>query len=72
MRTPIARGLNLESNRFDIEPEITAKLLRRKVRLYETPIAYYGRSYDEGKKISRRDALPAVWTLLRFRFDESD
>ena len=67
MRTPIARSLNLESNRFDIEPEITAKILKRRIRIYEVPISYMGREFDEGKKITWRDGFAALWTLVKFR-----
>jgi hypothetical protein len=56
------------SDDFAIEPEMTAKLLRRKVRVYEVPISYYGRTFDEGKKITWRDGFFAVAALLRFRF----
>ena len=55
-------------NDFAIEPEITAKICRRKLRIYELPISYYGRSYDEGKKITWRDGFKALWVLLRIRF----
>jgi hypothetical protein len=70
MRTPIARGLNLVSNRFDIEPEITAKILRRKIRIYEVPISYAGRELHEGKKISWLDGFSALWMLLKCRVGE--
>jgi glycosyltransferase involved in cell wall biosynthesis len=61
-------GLELKANRFDFEPEITAKLLRRGVRIYEVPISYTGRDFDEGKKISWRDGFVALWTLVKYRF----
>ena len=67
-RGEIIRSFELEANDFRIEPEITSEILRRKLRLYQLPIAYYGRTPDEGKKISWRDGLPAVWTLVRLRF----
>ena len=68
-RTDLVRSLELTANGFGIEPEITAKLLRRgDVRLYEIPISYYGRTYEEGKKITWRDGVTAVAVLLRFRF----
>jgi glycosyltransferase involved in cell wall biosynthesis len=60
--------LGLRSNRFDIEPEITAKILKRGVRIYEVPISYAGREFDEGKKITWRDGFAALWTLVKFRF----
>jgi glycosyltransferase involved in cell wall biosynthesis len=67
-RGEIIRSLTLEESDFRIEPEITSEILRRKLRLYQIPIAYYGRTPEEGKKISWRDGLPAVWTLVRLRF----
>jgi glycosyltransferase involved in cell wall biosynthesis len=66
-RGEIVRSFELTANDFRIEPEITANVLDRKLRLYQLPIAYYGRTKDEGKKISWRDGPPAVWTLLRLR-----
>ena len=60
--------LGLRSNRFDIEPEITAKILKRRIRIYEVPISYTGREFDEGKKITWRDGFAALWTLAKFRF----
>jgi len=68
MRSEIARSLALESNGFDIEPEITAKILKRRIRIYEVPISYTGREFDEGKKITWRDGFAALWTLAKFRF----
>jgi glycosyltransferase involved in cell wall biosynthesis len=67
-RGEIVRSFELTEEDFRIEPEITANVLDRRLRLYQLPIAYYGRAYDEGKKISWRDGPPAVWTLLRMRF----
>ena len=61
-------GLTLRAQRFEIEPEITAKLLKRRVRIYEVPISYTGREYEEGKKITWRDGFAALWTLVRYRF----
>jgi glycosyltransferase involved in cell wall biosynthesis len=60
--------LRLHSNRFDIEPEITAKVLKRGIRIYEVPISYSGREFDEGKKITWRDGFAALWTLVKYRF----
>ena len=62
--------MELHSNRFDIEPEITAKILKRGVRIYEVPISYTGRELDEGKKITWRDGLAALWTLVKYRFSD--
>ena len=61
-------GMKLHSNRFDIEPEITAKILKRGIRIYEVPISYSGREFDEGKKITWRDGFSALWTLVKYRF----
>jgi glycosyltransferase involved in cell wall biosynthesis len=68
-RGELIRSLDLVSDDFAFEPEVTAKVLRRPgVRLYEIPISYYGRTYAEGKKITWRDGLKAVSALVRFRF----
>jgi glycosyltransferase involved in cell wall biosynthesis len=67
-RGDLVRGLELVSDDFRFEPEITAKILRRGARLYEVPISYYGRTYAEGKKITWRDGLLAVRALVQFRF----
>jgi glycosyltransferase involved in cell wall biosynthesis len=68
-RGDLIRGIHLVSNDFRFEPEVTAKILKRRdIRLYEIPISYYGRSFDEGKKITWRDGFLAVGALLRFRF----
>jgi len=64
----VLEGLTIVSNRFDFEPEITAKILRRGHRIYEVPISYAGREFDEGKKITWRDGISAVKALVRFRF----
>lgn len=64
----ILRSLILRSNRFEFEPEVTAKLLKKGYRLYEMPISYHGRGFSEGKKITWRDGFSALWTLLRYRF----
>ena len=67
-RGDLIRSLPLESDDFTIEPEVTAKLLRRGIRLYEVPISYFGRSYAEGKKITWRHGVSAMWALVRYRF----
>jgi glycosyltransferase involved in cell wall biosynthesis len=67
-RSEYARRLDLRANRFDIEPEITAKLARMGARLYEVPISYAGRTFEEGKKITWRDGFAAIWTLVKWRF----
>jgi glycosyltransferase involved in cell wall biosynthesis len=62
--------LNLRADKFDIEPEITAKILKRKIRIYEVPISYAGREYEDGKKITWRDGFAAVSTLVKYRFSD--
>ncbi|MSO83319.1 MAG: glycosyltransferase family 2 protein [Acidobacteria bacterium] len=70
MRTEVLRSMALHSNGFGIEPELTAKIFKRGYRVYEVPITYDGRGYDEGKKIGWRDGAVALWVLLRYRFSE--
>ena len=65
-RVEVLRELKLFSNRFGIEPEITAKVAKAKVRIYEVPISYHGRTYAEGKKIGWRDGVSAIWAILRY------
>jgi glycosyltransferase involved in cell wall biosynthesis len=62
--------MKLQASRFDIEAEITAKILKRGVRIYEVPISYSGREFDEGKKITWRDGISALYTLVKFRFTD--
>jgi glycosyltransferase involved in cell wall biosynthesis len=61
-------GLTLRAQRFEFEPEVTAKILRQGIRIYEVPISYTGREFDEGKKITWRDGFIALWTLVKYRF----
>jgi glycosyltransferase involved in cell wall biosynthesis len=70
MRTEVLRSFTLESDGFGIEPEMTAKIFKRGYRVYEVPITYDGRGYDEGKKITWRDGIVALWVLLKYRFTE--
>jgi len=67
-RADVVKGIPLRSRRFEFEPEITAKVLKRGHRIFEVPISYYGREFHEGKKISWRDAPIAFWTLIKYRF----
>jgi len=67
-KTSFLDGIEIKSNRFDFEPEITAKVLKRKARLYELPISYFGREYAEGKKITWKDGIHALIALVKFRF----
>jgi glycosyltransferase involved in cell wall biosynthesis len=62
----VVRSLELRSDRFGIEPELTARLARRGCRIYEVPISYHGRTYAEGKKIGWQDGVAAIWSILRF------
>jgi glycosyltransferase involved in cell wall biosynthesis len=66
MTRDVAARLDLRSQRFGIEPEITCKVSRLGVRIYEVPISYHGRTYAEGKKIGLKDAIQALWTIIRF------
>ncbi|HEY3184537.1 MAG TPA: glycosyltransferase family 2 protein [Gaiellaceae bacterium] len=66
-RADVLRSLDLREDDFAIEPEITGKVCKRKLRVYELPISYYGRTYAEGKKITWRDGFKAMWVLLRVR-----
>ena len=70
MRIDVLRSMTLRSNDFGIEPELTAKIFKRGYRVYEVPITYDGRGYEDGKKIGWRDGLVALWVLLRYRFSE--
>jgi glycosyltransferase involved in cell wall biosynthesis len=70
MRTEVLRSMTLDSDDFGIEPEMTAKIFKRHYRVYEVPITYDGRGYDEGKKITWRDGFVALWILLKYRFTE--
>jgi glycosyltransferase involved in cell wall biosynthesis len=68
IKREIAQDMTLRAHGFELEPEITAKLLKRGVRIYEVPIRFNPRQYNEGKKIKMSDAFVAVWTLLKYRF----
>ena len=70
MRIEVLRSMRLHSNGFGIEPELTAKIFKRGYRVYEVPITYDGRGYEEGKKIGWRDGVVALWVLLKYRFTE--
>jgi glycosyltransferase involved in cell wall biosynthesis len=67
-KSDILKEIRIKSNGFDIEPEITAKILKMNKKIYEVPISYYGRSYEEGKKIKASDGFKAMWTLIKYRF----
>lgn len=69
IRSSIAKNIEIKENRFGIEPEITAKLARiKKIRIYEVGISYYGRTYEEGKKIGWKDGFRAIWCIVKYRF----
>jgi glycosyltransferase involved in cell wall biosynthesis len=67
-RSDAIKGIPLRAHRFDFEPEVTAKMLKRRRRIYEVPISFDPREYEQGKKIGLKDAFAAVWTLLLYRF----
>lgn len=67
-RREVVEGMTIHAKRFDFEPEFTAKLLKRKVRIYEVPIVFNPRDYSEGKKIGVWDGVEALWTLIKYRF----
>lgn len=69
-RRETIQGIRIECNRFNFEPEVTAKLLKRGLRIVEVPISYSGRSASEGKKITWKDGFSAVWTLIKYRFTD--
>ena len=68
IRTEVIKDLDIQADRFEFEPEVTAKLLKRGVDIKEVPVAYRGRSYDEGKKITWRDGLDALFAIFKYRF----
>ena len=67
-RCQAVSGMIIHARRFDFEPEFTAKILKRKIRVFEVPISFNPRDYSEGKKIKLKDAFQAVWTLIKYRF----
>tara|TARA_Y100000034_G_C6898133_1_gene414555 strand:+ start:694 stop:1365 length:672 start_codon:yes stop_codon:yes gene_type:complete len=67
-RKEVMEGINLKARGFDLEPEITSKILKRKYKIKEVPISYNARDFDEGKKITWRDGVKAGWYLLKYRF----
>jgi SAM-dependent methyltransferase len=71
-RREVVASMTIESPRFGIEPEITAKVARRGYRIFEVPISYYGRTYEEGKKIGWKDAFSALWTIIRHSLREAE
>jgi len=66
IRTDILKSISIEQNRFGFEPEITAKLARKNLKIYEVGISYYGRGYEEGKKIVWKDGLKAFYCIIKY------
>ena len=71
MKTPIAKNLKIVEQRFGLEPEITARLSKLDIRIYEVPISYYGRTYDEGKKITWKDGFSAIRCIVKYNIKKS-
>jgi glycosyltransferase involved in cell wall biosynthesis len=67
-RRPVLEKIHISCDRFNFEPEITAKVAKTRCRVYEVPISYSGRTYDEGKKIGMLDGFAALWAIIKFRF----
>ncbi len=65
-RSTIIKQMDIQSNRFGVEPELTAKIARLGCRVYEVPISYYGRDYSEGKKITWKDGFSAIWCIIKY------
>jgi glycosyltransferase involved in cell wall biosynthesis len=69
-RREVLQGINLRSDRFGFEPEITAKIAKKDWRIYEVPISYAGRTYEEGKKITWKDGVQALWCIIKYKFSD--
>ena len=69
-KSDVLRSLDLKCDRFDFEPEVTAKVAKKGYRIYEVPISYSGRDYSEGKKIGWKDGVQAIWTIIKYRFTD--
>lgn len=67
-RSRVLDGVTIRAKRFDVEPELTVKVLKKGFQIYEVPISYYGRKFTEGKKLTWRDGVVALWTLIKYRF----
>lgn len=67
-RRNILQGIKIHAKRFDFEPEFTAKILKAGYQIYEVPISYFGRKFSEGKKLTWKDGVVALWTLILYRF----
>lgn len=69
-RKQVIEGITIHAKRFDFEPEFTAKVLKRGFQIYEIPISYFGRKFAEGKKLTWKDGIAALWTLIKYRFTD--
>src|SRR5438309_2916689 len=69
-RREVIQSIPIEENRFGFEPEITVKVAKRRLRIYEVGISYWGRTYEEGKKIGWKDGVRALWCLLKYSIKE--
>jgi glycosyltransferase involved in cell wall biosynthesis len=69
-RREVLQRIRIRSNRFNVEPELTAKVAKQRVRVFEVPVSYSGRDFSEGKKISWRDGFSALWSILRYRIHD--
>lgn len=69
-KADVIKSITLKSNRFGVEPEVTAKIAKKRWRIWEVPISYEGRTYDEGKKIGWKDGVQAIYTIIRYRFTD--
>ena len=67
-KAEVLQDITIKSCRFGVEPELTAKIAKKRVRIYEVPIQYHGRDYAHGKKITWRDGIAAVFHIIRFRY----
>ena len=67
-RSDVIKSINIKENRFGFEPEITAKIAKKKVRIFEVGISYNGRTYEEGKKIGWKDGIRAIYCILKYKF----
>lgn len=67
-RKNVLTGITIRAKRFDVEPELTVKVLKRGFQIYEVPISYFGRQFSEGKKLTWKDGVVALWTLIKYRF----
>ena len=67
-RRDVIKSIDIKSKDFTVEPELTAKIFKKKCRVYEIPISYYGRDYSQGKKIRWYHAISAIWALIKYRF----